>query len=58
MKNKYYSIRKLNKIKNLKGEILLGLKKVMLNIKILVNYISQKFFIIKLKLGKSIIKQL
>lgn len=27
MKNKYYSIRKLNKIKNLKGEILLGLKK-------------------------------
>ena len=27
MKNKYYSLRKLNKIKNLKGEILLGLKK-------------------------------
>jgi len=27
MTNKFYSIRKLNKIKNLKGEILLGLKK-------------------------------
>ena len=27
MKNKFYSIRKLNKIKNQKGEILLGLKK-------------------------------
>ena len=52
MKNKYYSLRKLNKIKNLKGEILLGLKKSDAEYKNFSEFYFSKIFYNKIKAWK------